>query len=189
MNGLNEINISQDLKHQVFKYAYDNIVHIIKSNQIEEYREVETLYLVLSLKKLGREYRVDERTLKRYFGLDSESTSAIEMSHFSITVLLLYVRNITKYQALKGIVEGRIIDKFKKRKAYANHDAEIMMIYLDLVTCPYISGDLKAEIDSIFNVSQAEREAIKDLNPYWFTNWENFDLSLELDKKRARQVY
>lgn len=189
VDGLNEVSISQDLKHQVFKYAHDNMVRILKSNQIEEYKEIETLYLVLALKKLGRQYRVDSRTLARYFGISPENTTSVRLNHFSITVLLLYIRNISKYQELKVETERQIIEKFKQRKVYAQNDAELIMIYLDLITCPYVSDGTKNQIDAVFNVSPVQREVIRDINPYWFTNWRNFDLSLELDKKRARQVY
>jgi hypothetical protein len=65
----------------------------------------------------------------------------------------------------------------------------MLMLYLDLITCPYVSEATKLKIDTFFGLSVTERQNVNATNNYWFTNWRAFDLTLELDKKRARQVY
>ncbi len=193
VDALNEIAISDDLKNQFFKYAHDNIVRILKSNRVERYREVETLYLILVLKKLGRNYRIEVSTLANYFGFkkhaSGEYETSLRLSMFSTTVLLLLLRNTKRYSVLKTGLEKHIVDSIGQKSVYAHNDAEMLMLYLDLITCPYVSEPTKIKIDTAFKFSAAERQSVYATNSYWFTNWEAFDLTLELDKKRARQVY
>lgn len=193
VDALNEMSISDDLKNQFFKYTHDNVVRIIKSNRVERYREVETLYLLLILKKLGRNYRIEASTLANYFDFKrdegGEYKRSLPLNMFSTTVLLLLLRNTTRYSQLKMGLEKHIVESLSERSAYAHSDAEMLMLYLDLITCPYVSEATKLKIDTVFSFSAAERQSVLATNRYWFTNWETFDLTLELDKKRARQVY
>nr|WP_298821459.1 antiviral reverse transcriptase Drt3b [uncultured Roseibium sp.] len=193
VDALNEMAIADDLKNQCFKFAHDNIVRILKTNQVERYREVETLYLLLAQKKLGRGFRMDTETLAKYFGFDPVPTggykSAPHLSIFSITVLLLIIKNSSKHAPLKAAVEACIVEKFKRSKVYKYQNSELLMLYLDMITCPYISDVTKGELDSIFGLNTSDRQSIHSINSHWFTNWGSFDLTLELDKKRARQVY
>lgn len=194
VDALNEMAIADDLKNQFFKFAHDNIVRNLKSNKVEKYREVETLYLVLALKKLGLNYRIELTTLANYFGFSKNDAgeyqqTKVALSIFSITVLLLLLRNIKRYKPLKVALENLLVEKFSLKAVYAKKDAEMMMLYLDVITCPYISESTKSTIDGHFDLNSAQRNEVRATNNYWFTNWENFDLTLELDKKRARQVY
>lgn len=193
VDALNEMAIADDLKNQFFKYAHDNIVRILKAKQVERYRELETLYLILALKKLGRNYRIELPTLANYFDFKqndkNEYESSLPLSIFSTTVLLLLLRNKSRYSTLKTGLEKHIVETFSRRSAYADKDSEMLMLYLDLIACPYVSEATKLALDAIFGLSTIERQSVHAINSYWFTNWETFDLTLELDKKRARQVY
>jgi hypothetical protein len=157
VDELNELAISDDIKDQFFKYAHDNIIRILKANRVEKYREVETLYLILALKKLGRNYQIEPSTLARYFGFEETATGEYEaslpLSMFSITVLLLLVRNKKRYSKLKDALEQHIVTKFSSKKVYVNKDAEMLILYLDLITCPYVSNVTKQKIDAVFDLS------------------------------------
>lgn len=193
VDALNEMAIGDDLKNQFFKFAHDNIVRILKSNQVEKYREIETLYLVLALKKLGKNYQIELTTLAKYFGFSKNDVGeyqvTLPLSVFSITVMLLLLRNKKRYNPLKVALERHLIERVKGVSAYAHKNSEMMMLYLDVITCPYISEATKMTLDSVFGLGTLQRQEIRNVNSYWFTNWDNFDLTLELDKKRARQVY
>lgn len=193
VDALNEMAIADDLKNQFFKFAHDNIVRILKSNPIRRYREVETLYLILALKKLGRNYRIDIETLASYFRFSKNASGAYKaeapLSMFSITTILLLIRNIQRYTPLKTALEECLIEKIQFKSAYAKNDAEMVMFYLDIITCPYISNATKSTIDAVFKLSPTQRQEIYAVNSHWFTDWGKFDLTLALDKKRARQVY
>lgn len=193
VDSLNEFAIADDLKNQFFKYAHDNIVRILKSNRVESYREIETLYLILALKKLGRNHRIEVHTLANYFGFEKDGSGDYRptrpMNIFSVTVLLLLLRNTKRYSRLKIALEDQLVDTLGRNRAYSKIDAEMTMLYLDVITCPFVSDATKEKLDTVFDMTADGRNSIKAINSHWFTNWRNFDLSLELDKKRARQVY
>lgn len=111
------------------------------------------------------------------------------MSYFSISVCLLYVRNQARYGKLRDFLEAEIRQKFDDRKAYLHQDSELVIAALDLQCCPYVTRGLKEYIASIYGIGVVRVPLLQGAAPHWFTNWENFDLSRELDKKRAREVY
>lgn len=193
VDKLHELEVERDLKDRVFKFIFDSIHRHIKHYPHDRFHEMETLYLLLALHKLGRGYRIPERSIAIFVGLHiSESGDySVErhMNYFTISVCLLYVRNSARYGKLRDFLEKEIRRKFSDRKYYLHQDAELVIAALDLQCCPYISQDLKEYIASIHGIEVARVPLLQRSAPYWFTNWENFDLSRELDKKRAREVY
>ena len=83
--------IPYELKHLLFKYVHDNIVQLLKKSNMSIHHEIESLYLLTSLSKIGKEYWLPEPSLAAYFliKLDKQTgnfTRAVFMNHFSITV-------------------------------------------------------------------------------------------------------
>ncbi|WP_439603700.1 antiviral reverse transcriptase Drt3b [Shinella sp.] len=193
VDRLNDLGIASDLKGQLFKYAFDNIVRQLKRSHQREFREVETLYLILGLKKLGREYHLSEDNLARYLGIVTNSAGEFSrprhLDYFSITTSLLYMGGRKRYAKLRKFIETDIIATFQSRSAYAYKDAELVMLFLDLQCCPHISTATLHKISDHYSLGVFELPFIKSAANHWFTNWTNFDLSFELDKKRTREVY
>jgi hypothetical protein len=193
VDKLHEAEVARDLKDRVFKFIFDSINRHIKHTPHDRFHEVETLYLLLALNKLGRAYRIPERNIATFVGLDISDSGDYSfkrhMSYFSISVCLLYVRNQGRYRKLHDFLETEIAKKFDDRKAYLQSDSELVIAALDLQCCPYVSKGLKKQIASYYGIEVARVPLLQRSAPYWFTNWENFDLSRELDKKRAREVY
>ena len=112
------------------------------------------------------------------------------MSHFSITVLLSYIKDKVRYAKLKAFLEAHIIAKLEHMEAYCAKDTEALLMLLDLVICPYIGSATKTRIGQIFHLNSAELLSIQSSNDHWFTAWgDKFDLGKELDAKRSREVY
>ena len=112
------------------------------------------------------------------------------MNHFSVTVLLSYIKDKVRYAKLKTFIESQVIDKLEYMKAHCPDDAETLIMLLDLVVCPYISAGTKDAIGQIFELDAAGLASVQSANDYWFTAWGNkFDLGKELDAKRSREVY
>ncbi len=188
-------NISKDLRHVVLKYIHDNIVHLLEKNQMDRYREVETLYLLLALGSTGKEYWLPEEVLRRYAGIkvdDKTQQFSREkfLNHFSITVLLTYMKDKVRYNRLRSFVEAHAVEKLTHSKEHCHGDAESMMLFLDLLVCPYIADGTKLGMAALFKIDDTMWQSIADKNSHWFTAWgNNFDLGKELDAKRGRQVY
>lgn len=186
-----------ELKHLLFKYVHDNVLQQLEKNTMGVHREVESLYLLISLSQIGREYWLPVSVLLRHFLIKEEKDTgdyvrsvAGFMSHFSITVLLSYIKDKVRYAKLKAFVEAHIIAKLEYKKAYCSGDTESLIMLLDLVVCPYISAATKDAIGQIFGLDAARLSSVQSSNDHWFTAWgDKFDLGRELDAKRSREVY
>ncbi|MBU9191681.1 RNA-directed DNA polymerase [Burkholderia gladioli] len=185
-----------ELKHLLFKYVHDNVIQQLEKNTMSAYREIESLYLLISLSQIGREYWLPASVLLRHFLIKEEDGTGRYvrptgfMSHFSITVLLSYIKDKVRYSKLKAFLEEHIIAKLEYMKAHFPDDAESLIMLLDLVVCPYINTATKDSIGKIFGLDAAGLSSVQSSNDYWFTAWGNkFELGKELDAKRSREVY
>lgn len=186
-----------ELKHLLFKYVHDNVIQQLEKNTMSIHREVESLYLLISLSQIGREYWLPVSVILRHFLIEEKKDSGdyflpagFFMSHFSITVLLSYIKDKVRYAKLKAFVEAHIIAKLEYTKAHCPHDAETLILLFDLVVCPYISTATKDNIGQIFGLDAAGLSSVQSSNDHWFTAWgDKFDLGKELDAKRSREVY
>jgi len=189
-----------ELKHFAFKFIFDNVVQQLEKNTVTPYREVETLYLLIILKQLGREYWLEERELARYFNLLDEGGNEVEgddikfkdspkLSYFSITVGLLYMKHKGRYAGLRALFEQVVIDRITARKAYCRSDAELLMLAMDIWACPYVSEETKAKVAEIYGLSEDEVAGVRSASENWFTTWDRFNFQEELDAKRSREVY
>lgn len=187
--------VPYELKHLLFKYVHDNIVQLLDKSTMSLHHEIESLYLLTSLSKIGKEYWLPEPVLAKYFLIDYDKKTGVctrptFMNHFSVTVLLSYIGNKVRYQKLREFVEHHALLKLKDVKEHCPRDAESLMLMLDLIVCPVVSSQTKQEIAAIFGLDAAGLLELQAANDYWFTAWgAKFNLSIELDAKRSREVY
>ena len=183
-------------KHLLFKYVHDNVMQQLEKNTMSVHREVESLYLLISLSQIGREYWLPVSVLLRHFLIREEKDTGNYvrpsgfMNHFSITILLSYIKDKVRYSKLNAFVEAHVIEKLEYMKAHCPNDAETLIMLLDLVVCPYISTATKDALGQIFGLDPAGLASVQSTNDHWFTAWgDKFDLGKELDAKRSREVY
>lgn len=183
-------------KHLLFKYIHDNVMQQLEKNTMSAHREVESLYLLIALSQIGREYWLPVSVILRHFVIEEEEGTGNYirphgfMNHFSITTLLSYIKDKVRYAKLKSFIEAHIIAKLEYMKAHCPNDAEALIMLLDLVVCPYISAATKDAIGFVFGLDAAGLASVQSANDQWFTAWgDKFDLGKELDAKRSREVY
>jgi hypothetical protein len=183
-------------KHLLFKYVHDNVMQQLEKNKMSVHREVESLYLLISLSQIGREYWLPVSVLLGHFLIEEEDGTGDYirptgfMNHFSVTVLLSYIKDKVRYSKLKAFLEAHIIAKLEFMKAHCPNDAETLIMLLDIVVCPYVNAATKNAIANIFKLDAANLASIQAANDHWFTAWgHKFDLGKELDAKRSREVY
>jgi len=183
-------------KHLLFKYVHDNVIQQLEKNTMSEHREVESLYLLISLSQIGREYWLPVSVLLRHFLIKEEEATGVYsrptgfMNHFSVTILLSYIKHKVRYEKLRAFLEAEILAKLQYMKAHCPEDAETLIMLLDLIVCPYISNATKDDIGAIFGLDAAGLAIVQATNDHWFTAWgDKFDLGKELDAKRSREVY
>ncbi|MDD3730359.1 MAG: hypothetical protein PHI20_04920, partial [Endomicrobiaceae bacterium] len=89
--------------------------------------------------------------------------------------------------------------KFDKIKNMEwNKDTEIVLLFMDILTCPYFDNykatkitdvyEFKLSIMNLLNINSNQINLIK-AQKYWFTKWDNFDFNMELEAKKSQEVY
>ena len=195
INFLRKNKFSYEAKHLLFQNFHDNIRIALNKTPMGPHKEVESLYLLISLSSIGSEYCLPVDMITRHFRIDFDDKTKIfkrdtYLSHFSITVLLSYMKRMRRYTALRRFIERHVIEKVSHSKAQCHFDAEVCMLFLDLIVCPYVSSHTKRELSKFFCLTKDEFELVRDVNDYWFTAWEHkFNLTKALDSKRRSDVY
>lgn len=192
---LNNRGFPHELKHLLFKFVHDNVNEMLVKNKMSSHREVESLYLLIVLSRIGREYWLPEETIAKHFLIEVDTTAGIyyrksSLSYFSITVLLSYIKNKVRYHNIRMFIESQAIAKLEHMKAHCPNDTEALMLFLDLIVCPYVAPATKAAAGAVFGLNATELLEVQSVNDHWFTAWgDRFDLAKELDAKRSREVY
>lgn len=179
-------------RHLIFKKIYDEIFLVLEKNKSSEYTQVETLYLLIALKELGKEYRLDEKVLSKYFHIDIEKKKGnTNLNYFSIVVLLFYIENKHRYKKLKDILKTYIKKKIEEvRKENRSKTTELTLLLFDLLACPYLEIPYKKELLSLYEISDEPLQTgIIEKRKYWFTKWTDFDFSKGLEAKKSQEVY
>jgi hypothetical protein len=194
-------HIAKDQMQAIQKQIFDNISFVLKKNETTEQTQVETLYLLIALSELGRDYWLEESVLSNYLGIGRRAgkydpSSITSLNYFSITVSLFYMKNKVRYNALRNRVIDSALDRIRRRSETCHKDAELIFLLFDLISCPYVPDDKKHKALEIFGVTDTPLAnniiAFSDGGKrpqQWFTNWFDFDFGKELDAKRSQEVY
>ena len=193
--------ISNEQGQLVFKQVYDDVCFILKKTGTTEHIQVETLYLLLVLSELGREYWLEENTLSEYLGIciDSEDqggSSGERLNYFAITVSLFYMKDKIRYSKLREEVVNSALARMKMRHETCHKESELVLLLFDLISCPYVNEEKKYKALAEFGITDAamakdvvEFKEVNGKPQAWFTSWWKFDFGKELDAKRSQEVY
>ncbi len=189
-------NINIDFKHLAFKKIYDNIYFTLQKNKSLEYTQVETLYLLIALGELGKEYWLDADVLRQYICIDKDKESGAlfykgSLNYFAIIVLLFYMRDKKRYSVLRLFLQDHIRMRFNEVSIENMGKAsELVYLLFDILTCPYLDLNYKQEILTLHGVTDPTlQEEIIYIRNHWFTKWTDFDFGKELDAKHSQEVY
>jgi hypothetical protein len=185
-------NFNHDNRHAIFKKIYDDIFLVLKKNKSSKYTELETLYLLIILKELGKEYRLNNNILCNYFNIDQNVKSRDHcLNYFSITVLLFYIGNKKRYRDIKDTLKEHIRGKFEKvQKDNRRRMTELTILLFDLLSCPFLEDEFKKDLLGYYDITDSsELNEIIKRKDYWFSKWDNFDFGKELEAKKSLEVY
>lgn len=187
-------NQKADLKHTIYskisKEADFVLTNFHRKSKTSE-TNIETLNLILALKKLDINYALSIKKIKELFGVQ-EAEEFNRLNYFHIVTLLYYIENKTEYDEFKTeiekLVEQRFIideDPFSK--------SELTMLFFDYINCPFISDKSKRKImQSSDYATKNLADRIKEINDQgiWFMNWDTeIDLERVLKKKEWGSSY
>jgi hypothetical protein len=183
----------------VYKRISDEITLVLKKNQLQEFKQLETLYLFIPLRELGKNYRLTESQLSDYLQLKPLENDAskyqmpYEPNYFLITILLFYIRRINEFKGIQVVVKEAIRRKIQNvAKSKRSERAEFVLLLFDLLACPFLDNKFKREMLRYFGIQSDMHDTIiqyKNVQKYWFTKWDNFNFAKELRAKKSLEPY
>lgn len=182
------------LRHSVDGMVFHNIQFLLFKFKHHETTPVESLYLLIQLSEIGNEFRLSEQSICEYFGVPLTNWDCKELdgklNYFSVTVLLFYLKNDSRYHELKAQLEKFIFYKVCGSGGFSSWDTESNMLLMDCLACPYLTIVLKRKLLREVGITSGyARKKILASNAQWFTAWENFDYVKALDAKKSFEVY
>ena len=189
---VNDQPLGVEYSDVVFRSIFNEACSVLENIKVENETPIETLYLLVLIRQLGRFYWLDEFSLCRYFGIvrmPEAITIEKDLNYFSIVVLLFYVENKKRYDFIKKPIEKYILEKYKERSDALAVNSEMTHMTFDLITCPYVSDQLKNSILDNSDVPKNLRKKVISYCSTWFTKWSGYDFAKELDAKVSQEVY
>lgn len=187
-------NVCFDDRSSVFKEISKNVHFIIAKYDSKIYTQVETLYLLVILSELGRDYWLKDSVLIKYFGGTISHKNSVtfdsRLNYFSITSLLFYMKDKRRYNDVRKAIVRTVYEKISDVRRPLVKDTENLLILLDCISCPYLNVRYKKLLLKKFGVTDSSLQSeMISLRCNWFTKWKDFQLGEELDSKQSDYVY
>lgn len=183
-----------DLKHTIYskisKEADFVLTNVQRKSKTSE-TNIETLNLILALKKLDDNYALSVKKIKEIFGIDKQDDFE-RLNYFHIITMLYYVENKIEYIDLKTQIEKIVEQRFNDNDDPFSK-SEFTMLFFDYVNCPFVSDKSKRKIiQSSGYATKNLADKIKEITDQkiWFMNWDTeIDLERVLKKKEWGSSY
>lgn len=186
-----------DVKHSIYSKIYRDSEFILTNfhrKQVKNETSIETINLLLAIKKLGVDYQFSPEKIKDYFNLENDKLCNLNYFHF--VTLIYYFNDEAIYKDVKEEIISEIIERFKQENVFLK--SEYILLFFDMINCPFIDEKQKRQIikHSKYVKPQASNAEIKseidkiELQKRWFMNWEkDIDLERILKKKEWASSY
>ncbi|WP_312509623.1 antiviral reverse transcriptase Drt3b [Chryseobacterium culicis] len=186
-----------DIKHSIYSKIYRDSEFILTNfhrKQVKNETSIETINLLIALKKLGLDYQFSPEKITDYFNL--EDSKLCNLNYFHFVTLIYYFSNDLIYGDIKEKIIAEIIERFKQENIFLK--SEYLLLFFDIINCPFIEEKHKRTImkNSNYVILQASNAEIKleidkiESQKKWFMNWEqDIDLERILKKKEWTSSY
>ena len=186
---------NEDLKHNIYSKIYKEANFVMniykrKSNQVET--NVETLNLIIALKKLGSGYLLTEKRIKDLLNLKCDSDFN-NLNYFQIITILYYIDDNSLFDSLRIQMEKQVVNMYKSDNEPFSK-SELTLLFFDYINCPYVSLNSKKKVirESKYAKSGNEQIEIDEITKHtsWFMDWDkDIDLEGVLKKKEWGSSY
>lgn len=180
---------NKNFKFAIFDIIYSNIILILKKNKLDKYSYIETSYLLIILRELGKNYYLSKDFLSEYFSIGKKGKKQYPLNYLSIMTLLFYIQNKLIYNDIKNYIIRLIEDRLSPKHFNKISCEDILMLF-DTISCPYIRPDQKHKILENLGCPQTTIKKILKHNKNWFISWgKDFNLKKALNAKKSNEVY
>lgn len=186
--------MSKEARDVVMKKLRDEIALLFQTSTFNEYTQLEILYFLIVLKKMGSQYYMPKAVLNRYLANKEEEKPRLnDLNMLSVLMLLYYWGDSAKYEKERKEVLLHVKKKFERvvprmRRQYA----ELVMTTIELASCPFVEHGVKHELLILMGVEDRKERLmiIKYLNRYGFcVRWTGLNVTKELGAKISQEVY
>ena len=186
--------MSKEARDVVMKKLRDEISLLFQTSEFNEYTQLEILYFLLVLKKMGAQYYIPKRVLNRYLLNSSEDGVVFKgLNMLSVFMLLYYWGDGKVYGVEKKALLEYVEEKFDNTPIRQRRpDTELMMLVIELSSCPFVPQETKHHyLEHMGIVNKQERlKIIHYLKRNGFcVRWTGVDLTKELGAKISQEVY
>lgn len=186
-----------DVKHSIYSKIFRDSEFILTNfhrKQVKNETSIETINLLIAIKKLGSEYQFSPEKISDYFNLHKDNLN--DLNYFHFITLIYYFKNESEFAPLKSKIINEIIERFKDESVFLK--SELTLLFFDIINCPYVEEKDKRVIirNSKYVPTQTGNAEIKseidkiEAQKKWFMNWEqDIDLERVLKKKEWTSSY
>lgn len=185
----------EDLRQNIFSKIFreaDFVMTIFQRKSKKNETNIETLNLLIALKKLDSAYVVSEKKLRELFNLQ-KANDFERINYFHIITLLYYFGDSSEFDALRTEIEKLVLSKFEKEFDPFTK-SELTLLFFDIINCPFINMDTKKKLMRVSKYAKGGKEEyeISEIVKYktWFMDWDtDIDLERVLKKKEWGSSY
>lgn len=188
------LRFTQEMRDYIFSKIHNEVSLVFQRTRHDENAQIETLYLLLIIKRLRSKYRLSEFEIKRYMGnTNDEGFTFPKLNAIAIEILLYYFGNEQRFCELKNELMNSVIKKYKDVSEKTRKiSTELVILTLDLMTCPYIKKEVKNKIGELMGIKKDDVHAMMRYlkkHKTMFMRWEGIDITKELNAKVSQEVY
>lgn len=185
---------TQEMRDYIFTKIHNEVSLVFQRTRHDENAQIETLYLLLLIKRLRSKHRLSEFEIKRYMGnTNDEGFTFPKLNAIAIEILLYYFGNEQRFCELKNELMNSVIKKYKDVSEKTRKiSTELVILTLDLMTCPYIKKEVKNKIGELMGIKKDDVLAMMRYlkkHKTMFMRWEGIDITKELNAKVSQEVY
>lgn len=185
----------EDLRQNIFSKIFresDFVMTIFQRKSKKNETNIETLNLLIALKKLDNAYLLSEKKIRELFNLNIKSDFK-RINYFHIITLLYYFGANSEFDKLRDEISETIIVKFENEYDPFTK-SELTLLFFDTISCPFISLDIKKKLMRTSKYAKGGKEEIEITeimkHKTWFMDWDiDIDLERVLKKKEWGSSY
>jgi len=180
----------------VFKKIQDEINLVMQTTPFNKNTQLESFYLLLALKEMGKDYEISDATVKKYLSVNEKCKpkDCTFWNMLLISLLLYYYSDNDEYTDSFEFLKEVILEKIKEiDKQQRDVSTELTLLKMEILTCPYLDESYKKKILIFFNISDNQQQieiinySIKQKS--WFIKWKGFNMNYEVSAKVSQEVY
>lgn len=184
-NNFSKILLTKNNHDRVKKKIYDDTYTALNSAISKgQIRYIESLNLLIATRDINRKDRLPEDFLAKVLGISLDHVNQDGVTYFQLMTALFYsYLRKTEYNKLYAKVIEIIHNKLSNNDLTIFNSSELVHLFLDSLSCPYISTPEKLNIfnlviDQYKNKSPMNEADRKQLFKYisersWFIDWDS----------------